>query len=53
MPNFNTVKDIETAARLGCYMGLSSRYWLRLQTDYDLRVIDTAKIEKEVLPQAS
>ena len=43
----------DTSARLGRYLGVSSGYWLRMQSDYDMRVIDTAVIEREVLPEAS
>jgi addiction module HigA family antidote len=43
----------DTSARLGRYLGVSHGYWLRLQVDYDMRAIDNAKIEKEVLPEAS
>jgi addiction module HigA family antidote len=44
----------DTSARLGRYLGVSSGYWLRLQGDYDMRVIDSAVIEREVLlPEAS
>jgi len=43
----------DTSARLGRYLGVSSGYWLRMQADYDMRVVDTAVIEREVLPEAS
>ncbi len=39
----------DTSARLGRYMGVSSGYWLRLQADYDMRVVDTVMIERDVL----
>jgi plasmid maintenance system antidote protein VapI len=35
-------------------MGVSSGYWLRMQGDYDMRMIDRAVIEREVqVPEAS
>lgn len=42
----------DTSARLGRYMGISTGYWLRLQGDYDMRLIDTDRIEREVLTEA-
>jgi len=39
----------DTSPRLGRYLGVSSGYWLRLQADYDMRVVDPAMIEREVL----
>ncbi len=42
----------DTSARLGRYLGVSSGYWLPMQADYPMRVVDTAVIESEVLPEA-
>jgi antitoxin HigA-1 len=41
----------DTAVRLGRYFNTSARFWLNLQTAYDLEVIDDqtlTQIEKEV-----
>jgi addiction module HigA family antidote len=43
----------ETALRLGRYFGNSARFWLNLQTAYDLARADRevgARVETEVLP---
>ena len=43
----------ENALRLARYLNTSARYWVNLQSDYDLRVATTSKgesIEKEVAP---
>src|SRR4051812_21308458 len=42
----------DTSARLGRYFGASPEFWLRLQTQYDLRTLDQKKIEAEVIPAA-
>jgi addiction module HigA family antidote len=44
----------DTALRLSCYFGLSERFWLNLQTHYDLevekdRLADRLKTEVKVL----
>ena len=46
----------DTALRLARYFGTSERFWLGLQTDYDLeeaRLALEARIEREVQPLAS
>ena len=46
----------DTALRLARYFGTSERFWLGLQTDYDLeeaRLALEAKIEREVRPRES
>jgi len=43
----------DTSARLGRYLGVSNGYWLRMQGDYDLRGVDMAVVEREVLSEAS
>jgi addiction module HigA family antidote len=43
----------DTSARLGRYLGVSNGYWLRMQGDYDLRAVDMAVVEREVLSEAS
>jgi len=45
----------ENALRLARYLNTSARYWVNLQSDYDLRMATTSKgesIEKEVAPVA-
>ncbi len=44
----------DTALRLGRYFGNDARFWLNLQTAYDLEVAErraTVDIEREVLPR--
>ena len=44
----------DTALRLARYFGNSERFWLGLQTDYDLeeaRLVQEARIEREVQPR--
>jgi len=46
----------ETALRLARYFGTSERFWLGLQTDYDLeeaRSRIAARVNREVRPRAS
>lgn len=46
----------ETALRLARYFGTSERFWLGLQTDYDLeetRARVSARVRREVRPRAS
>ena len=46
----------DTALRLARYFGTSERFWLGLQTDYDLeeaRLALEARIEREVQPRES
>jgi len=43
----------ENALRLACYLKTTPRYWVNLQSDYDLRLATASKgesIEREVLP---
>jgi antitoxin HigA-1 len=45
----------DTAIRLGRYFGTTARFWLNLQTAYDLEIIEDselARIESEVRPVA-
>jgi len=42
----------DTAWRLARFFGTSPQMWMNLQTEYDLRSVDTAKITHEVLPAA-
>ena len=42
----------DTAARLGRFFGNAPSFWLHLQADYDLRVIDMKRISREVAPRA-
>lgn len=47
--------SVETAMRLGRYFGQSPRFWLNLQTSYDLAQAETsigARIDNEVAPVA-
>jgi len=46
----------ETALRLGRYFGMDARFWLNLQTRYDLDVAEDAladRLEREVTPRAA
>lgn len=46
----------ETALRLARYFGTSERFWLGLQTDFDLeetRARVSARVKREVRPRAS
>lgn len=46
----------ETALRLGRYFGMDARFWLSLQTRYDLDVAEDAlagRLEREVTPRAA
>jgi addiction module HigA family antidote len=46
----------ETAMRLARYFGTSERFWLGLQTDYDLEEARSrlaARVKREVRPRAS
>lgn len=43
----------DTAARLGRYFGTSPRYWMNIQNQYDLALIDEAAIERDVLPKSA
>jgi addiction module HigA family antidote len=36
----------DTAIRLGIFFGMESRFWLNLQTEYDIRVSERALREK-------
>jgi len=43
----------ENALRIGKYFGTSPKYWINLQSDYDLRVASVAhahEVEKDVTP---
>lgn len=46
----------DTALRLARYFGTSERFWLNLQTEYELRQAQISKsqqVEKEVKPRAA
>lgn len=46
----------DTALRLARYFGTSERYWLNLQTEYELRraqVQSAARVQREVEPRAA
>lgn len=36
----------DTALRLGLFFGMEPRYWLNLQTEYDMRVTARAQLNK-------
>jgi addiction module HigA family antidote len=38
----------DTAVRLGKFFGNSPGFWLNLQTEYDLRMVDAKRIAQEV-----
>jgi addiction module HigA family antidote len=41
----------DTAARLGRYFATSARYWLNIQNRFNLDSLDTAVIERNVIPK--
>ncbi|MBQ0745000.1 MAG: HigA family addiction module antidote protein [Marinobacter sp.] len=46
----------DTALRLARYFGTSERFWLNLQTEYELRkaqISKTVQVEKEIRPYAA
>jgi addiction module HigA family antidote len=43
----------DTSARLGRYFGASPDFWLKMRVSYEIRCLDSQKIEREVLPQTS
>lgn len=49
----NRAITADTALRLSRYFGNSPEFWLNLQSDYDLRMADAARIEAEVVPRAA
>ena len=54
--NGNRAITVDTAMRLARYFGTSPRYWLNLQSAYDLEVAEREirpQIEKEVLPRTA
>ena len=43
----------ETAVRLGCYFGNSPRFWLELQSQYDIALVERdrgSEIDRQVQP---
>ena len=40
----------DTAIRLGLFFGMSPRFWLNLQTEYDMRVA-TRSLQKRIAPR--
>jgi len=52
--NGNRAITADTAMRLARYFGTSARYWMNLQTAYDLAAAEQstgARIDREVLPR--
>jgi addiction module HigA family antidote len=43
----------DTAARLARYYGNTAQFWLGLQAEFDLRLVNAKQIEAEVLPRAA
>jgi addiction module HigA family antidote len=43
----------DTSARLGCYFGTPTDFWLKIQIDYEMRLLDLPNIQREVLGAAS
>jgi addiction module HigA family antidote len=43
----------DTAARLARYYGNTAQFWLGLQAEFDLRMVNAKQIEAEVLPRAA
>ena len=43
----------DTAVRLAKFFGNSPGFWLNLQTEYDLRMVDSKRIAQEVSPIAA
>ena len=39
---------VETSVRFGAFFGADPRNWLNLQTEYDLRMVDSKRIAQEV-----
>jgi len=47
---------VETAVRLARYFGTSARFWMNLQADYDLKILEDrsgARIAEEIRPRAA
>lgn len=40
----------DTAIRLGLFFGMEARFWLNLQTEYDMRVA-TRTLQKKIAPR--
>jgi addiction module HigA family antidote len=43
---FNRSITADTAARLGKYFGTTAQFWLNLQTNYELELIDKSRIDE-------
>ena len=43
----------DTSARLGRYFGASPEFWLRIQTSFDMRLVDRKRIDAEVKAEAA
>jgi addiction module HigA family antidote len=43
----------DTAARLARYYGNTAQFWLGLQAEFDLRMVNAKQIAAEVLPRAA
>lgn len=41
----------DTSARLGRYFGMSADFWLNVQTQYDMRLVDACQVE-QIIPAA-
>jgi plasmid maintenance system antidote protein VapI len=42
--------SVDTALRLGIFFSMEPRFWINLQTEYDLRVIKR-KMEQKIAPR--
>jgi antitoxin HigA-1 len=40
----------DTAVRLGKFFGLPAQFWLNLQNDYDLRIVEGSGIGRNIVP---
>jgi addiction module HigA family antidote len=40
----------DTSIRLGKYFGLPAQFWLNLQNDYDLRIVEGSGVGKGIAP---
>ena len=43
----------DTAFRLACYFGTTPQFWLGLQADYDLRILNREEIVRKIRPLAA
>jgi antitoxin HigA-1 len=40
----------DTAVRLGKFFGLPAQFWLNLQNDYDLRIVEGSGVGRNIVP---